>query len=128
MPSWRASLCIREMAERARWLVTSRKGIGMSLIPLPRDARRTVIAPRRVSPEARLAMAMIERAIDDLAGRSRVGSDLVRSGTAMAAQREARRWIAGASGSLTFEDACILAGFEVQAVRERVLAGSKTPA
>ena len=100
----------------------------MSLIPLPRDATRTVIAPRRVSPEARLAMAMIERAIDDLAGRSRVGSDLVRSNAAMAAQREGRRWIGGASASLTFEDACILAGFEVQAVRERVLAGSKTPA
>ena len=126
MPSWRASLCIREMAERARWLVTSRKGIGMSLIPLPRDARRTVIAPRRVSPEARLAMAMIERAIDDLAGRNLFSSDLVRSRASMA-QREARRWIAGASGTLTFEAACILAGLEVQAVRERVLAGWKTP-
>jgi hypothetical protein len=100
----------------------------MSLIPLPCDARRTVIAPRRVSPEARLAMAIIEHAIEDLAGRNLLSSDHVRSNAAMAAQREARRWIAGASGTLTFETACMLAGLEVEAVRERVLTSSKTPA
>jgi len=94
----------------------------MSSIPFLPDARWSP-----VSPEARLAMAMIERAIDDLAGRSLLSSDLVRSRAAMA-QREARRWIAGASGILTFEAACILAGLKVEAVRERVLADWRMPA
>jgi hypothetical protein len=84
-----------------------------SLIPFPHDR-----FPSSVSPEALLAMAMIARALDDLAGQSLLSSDRQRS-RAYTAQREARRWIAGAPARLTFEFACILAGLEPEAVRER---------
>ena len=63
-------------------------------------------------------MAMIARALDDLAGQSLLSSDRQRS-RAYTAQREARRWIAGAPARLTFEFACILAGLEPEVVRER---------
>ena len=77
-----------------------------SLIPFPHDR-----VPSSVSPEALLAMAMIARALDDLAGQSLLSSDRQRS-RAYTAQREARRWIAGAPARLTFEFACILASLE----------------
>jgi len=96
------------------------RAVGTSSIP-----RRSLIALRSVSPEAQLAIAMIERALDDLAGRRLLSTDLKRS-RAHKAQREARRWIAGASASLTFETACMLAGLEVKAVREKVLEGWET--
>ena len=70
-------------------------------------------------------MAMIERAIDDLAGRRLLSIDHESSGASLA-QREARRWIAGASARVTFETACFLAGLEVEAVREKVFAHSET--
>jgi hypothetical protein len=76
-----------------------------------------------VSPEAQLAIAMIERALDDLAGRKLLSTDLKNS-RAYKAQREARRWINGAPASLTFEAACILAGLEPKAVRERLRSSS----
>jgi len=84
-----------------------------------------VISPRLVSPEAQLAIAMIERAVDDLAGQSLLSTDLMFS-RASQAQREARRWINGAAARLPFEFACILAGLEVAAVRDKILrAGSR---
>lgn len=86
------------------------------------DAGRSQIAraPRTVSPEAQLAMAMIERALDDLVGRKLLSTDFKRS-HAYKVQREARRWIKGAPATLTFEFACILAGLEAEVVREKVL-------
>jgi len=84
-----------------------------SLIPFPHDR-----FPSSVSPEALLAMAMIARALDDLAGRSLLSTDF-KGSHAHKVQNEARRWINGAPASLTFECACILAGLEPEVVRER---------
>ena len=63
------------------------------------DAGRSQITrqPSLVSPEAQLAMAMIERALDDLAGRKLLSTDFKRS-HAYKVQREARRWINGRAG------------------------------
>ena len=63
-------------------------------------------------------MAMIARALDDLAGRSLLSTDF-KGSHAHKVQREARKWIGGAPASLTFEFACILAGLEPEAVRKR---------
>jgi hypothetical protein len=63
---------------------------------------------------------MIERALDDLAGRKLLSTDLERSRVSTV-QREARRWIGGASARLTFEFACLLAGVEPETVRERLV-------
>jgi hypothetical protein len=84
-----------------------------SLIPFLYDG-----APSAVSPAAHLAMAMIARALDDLAGRSLLSTDF-KGSHAHKVQREARKWIGGAPASLTFEFACILAGLEPEVVRER---------
>ena len=93
------------------FLLAARENLGM--LPM-----QTVPLVRPLSPEAHLAMAMIERALDDLAGRSLLSSDF-KGLHAYKVQKEARRWINGAPASLTFEFACILAGLEPVVVRER---------